>query len=57
MPRKGVEGLEILGGGVQKVRKTSVFIQKNIIGQVEMEYGIICGVVMRNWAGWVFSLG
>ena len=30
MPRKGVEGLEILRGGVQKMRKTIIFIQKKI---------------------------
>ena len=50
MPRKGVEVLEILRGGVQKMRKTMIFIQKkkNIIGQVGVRYDIICGVRWRN---------
>ena len=30
VPRKGVEGLEILEGCVQKARKVSVFIKKKI---------------------------
>ena len=31
MPRKGVEGLEILRGCVQKWRKTHIFGQKKIV--------------------------
>ena len=53
MPRKGVEGLEILRGGVQKWRKTHIFGQKkkNSYRQERKKYGIICGVVRRSRAG------
>ena len=51
MPRKGVEGLEILEGGVQKARKVRVFYEKkNIIGQERVRYGIICAFSRRSAA-------
>ena len=52
MSRKGVEGLEILEGCVQKMRKVRVFYEKkkNIIGQERVRYGIIYAFSRRSTA-------